>query len=275
MGSNSQKQKFKKYVIPVNKRLFDIIDNINKKEKNDERKNLFHKNIEKNIKLKNISKNYIKKEKAFKNICSFLDYIYKENTNYRINISLYETIFNYDIIDRKEKENEKVREKINKMLPDFSGNKLENEKINISNIEELYFESIKLDKKNNEDELNKINSFLNKSPKKKIEKFEEKKKKKHKKISKLKPVAIVKMNFNDVKKEVYLEQIYNDKNKLNSHSQINILKNDFIKLNFNNNNENNIDSKHFLKLFDNLIQPNKLEKDQIHNHKKKMKIQKK
>ena len=221
---NTQKPNFKKYEIYVKKRLLKIIeDKINKEKKENQINNLINQNINK-MNKSNFSKNF--HEQPYETIYSIINLIYVNNTNSILNNSLYETMFNYDINDEKEKGSSKVKERINELIPDFLGDKTENEKIfdekekGISKEKERINKSIPdvLDNKSENEKINsneKVNSDSNKQINENKESskqnFEKIKKKKHSKNPKQLPVIGINLNLKDIEKAVHLEKIYGEK----------------------------------------------------------------
>ncbi len=284
---NIEKPNIKKYEISVQKRLLKIIEDTIKEEKKENQINhLINQNIEKRNQS-NFSKNF--HENPYENICSILNLIYVNNTNSILKNSLYESMFNYDINDEKEQGSNKVKERINELIPDFLGDKTENEKI-IDEKEKLSskgsskgIERINkltpdvLDNKSENEKINafeKVNSdsncYLNENQINKIEEssernFEKIKKKKHSKNPKHPPEIAINLNLKDIEKEVHLEKIYEEKKKKQKDNSN--LKKNLTQININD--KKNLSDKNFLKIFDSFIQPNKLEKDKIHNLKKR------
>ena len=280
---NTQKPNLKKYQISVKKRLLKIIeDTINKEKKENQIKNLINQNIKQRNKS-NFSKNF--HENPIENISSIINLVYENNTNSILKNSLYESTFNYDINDEKEKGCNKVKERINELIPDFLGEKTENEKIidvkekGSSKEKERINELIPdvFDNKSENEKINSIekvnsdfNCFVNenqiiKKVKSSKQKFEKIKKINHSKNPKKSPVIRINMNLKDIKKAVHLEKIYKEKKKQKDYNSN--LKRNLTQINLHD--KNNFNDKNFLKIYDNFIQPNKLEKDKIHNLKKR------
>ena len=275
---NTQKPNFKKYEIYVKKRLLKIIeDKINKEKKENQINNLINQNINK-MNKSNFSKNF--HEQPYETIYSIINLIYVNNTNSILNNSLYETMFNYDINDEKEKGSSKVKERINELIPDFLGDKTENEKIfdekekGISKEKERINKSIPdvLDNKSENEKINSnekvksdSNKQINENKESSKQNFEKIKKKKHSKNPKQLPVIGINLNLKDIEKAVHLEKIYGEKKKQKDYNSN--LKRNLTQININD--KRNFDDKNFLKIYDDFIQPNKLEKDKIHNLKKR------
>ena len=275
---NTQKPNFKKYEIYVKKRLLKIIeDKINKEKKENQINNLINQNINK-MNKSNFSKNF--HEQPYETIYSIINLIYVNNTNSILNNSLYETMFNYDINDEKEKGSSKVKERINELIPDFLGDKTENEKIfdeekKGSSREKERINKLIPDVLDNKSENEKINSNekvnsdsnkqINENKESSKQNFEKIKKKKHSKNPKQLPVIGINLNLKDIEKAVHLEKIYGEKKKQKDYNSN--LKRNLTQININD--KRNFDDKNFLKIYDDFIQPNKLEKDKIHNLKKR------
>ena len=275
---NTQKPNFKKYENYVKKRLLKIIeDKINKEKKENQINNLINQNINK-MNKSNFSKNF--HEQPYETIYSIINLIYVNNTNSILNNSLYETMFNYDINDEKEKGSSKVKERINELIPDFLGDKTENEKIfdekekGISKEKERINKSIPdvLDNKSENEKINSnekvksdSNKQINENKESSKQNFEKIKKKKYSKNPKQLPVIGINLNLKDIEKAVHLEKIYGEKKKQKDYNSN--LKRNLTQININD--KRNFDDKNFLKIYDDFIQPNKLEKDKIHNLKKR------
>ncbi len=232
---NTEKPNIKKYEISVQKRLLKIIEDTIKEEKKENQINhLINQNIEKRNQS-NFSKNF--HENPYENICSILNLIYVNNTNSILKNSLYESMFNYDINDEKEQGSNKVKERINELIPDFLGDKTENEKI-IDEKEKLSskgsskgierINKLTPDVLDNKSENEKINAFekvnsdsncylnenqINKKEESSERNFEKIKKIKHSKNPKHPPEIAINLNLKDIEKEVHLEKIYEEKKK--------------------------------------------------------------
>ena len=85
------------------------------------------------------------------------------------------------------------------------------------------------------------------------------------KKSKKKNIQKINLNLKDIEKAVHLEKIYGEKKKQKDYNSN--LKRNLTQININD--KRNFDDKNFLKIYDDFIQPNKLEKDKIHNLKKR------
>ena len=113
MGNDSNIKK--KYKIPLNKKLNQLISTTIKTE-NNKFDSLIKKNIKK-IKPCNFSKVFNQNEKGINNICSLINLIYVKNANsclkIQSNITFYETIFNIDYIEYNKKENDNVEDRKN------------------------------------------------------------------------------------------------------------------------------------------------------------------
>ena len=103
---------------PLNKNLNKEINKcillFNKKNKNINK--LIHNNISKNFEKSNFSLNFNKDNKSLINISNLVNLIYKENTDIQFNINcnktIYENIFDFNIIDDYIELNKKLRIKI-------------------------------------------------------------------------------------------------------------------------------------------------------------------
>ena len=132
MGGKNDK---KAYEIPLNtelnddiKKTINIIENPNEIEKF---QRLIHKNVKNNIKRSYFRENFEDKDKAINNITSLINLIYTKRTNKYLkdkgNITLYETIFNYDIIENQgERYNQFTKNIVNTMKLFISGEKENN-----------------------------------------------------------------------------------------------------------------------------------------------------
>ncbi len=280
MGANQTKRM--KYSIPLNKKLNEIILNvINPKSSlnNEEKiKELMHKNISQGIIRSNFSQTFNKRERGIYNITSLMNLIYTKNTNTYFKLSsnntIYESIFNYDIIENNfnEEGNEQFNKKKkhffeeclilknyerdsfkvpNELLDIFQENKenynsnLNNPKNKINNVHE---------KKNNN--LNNVNTEKkgNKTNNKII------KKKKHNKNPKRPPVVIINMNIKDLYKLDSLERSLNvvDKRKNNKNTNNNTKKELEKLITLNGTiNPSKVNDNSFLKILNILQTPNK------------------
>ena len=123
MGANQPKRM--KYSIPLNKKLNEIILNVinPKGSLNNEEKiiELMHKNISQGIIPSNFSQIFNKRERGIYNITSLMNLIYTKNANTYFKLSsdntIYESIFNYDIIENNF--NEEGNVKFNKKKKHF------------------------------------------------------------------------------------------------------------------------------------------------------------
>ena len=132
MGGKNDK---KAYEIPLNtelnddiKKTINIIENPNEIEKF---QRLIHKNVKNNIKRSYFRENFEDKDKAINNITSLINLIYTKRTNKYLkdkgNMTLYETIFNYDIVENQgERYNQFTKNIVNTMKIFISGEKENN-----------------------------------------------------------------------------------------------------------------------------------------------------
>ena len=98
-----------KYELPLNLNLRNNIQKsiINKNINNEieKFKKLVHKNVKNDIKKSNFSEIFTNENIQYKNIISLINLIYTKSTNsllkMRSNRTMYETIFNYDILEKK------------------------------------------------------------------------------------------------------------------------------------------------------------------------------
>ena len=105
MGGKNDKIK---YEIPFNKELNKnikkSIDVINNKDL-ENFKRLIHKNVKSNIKRSNFNEIFQGDGNAYSNTLSLMNLIYTKSTNTFLkekgNRTIYETIFNYDIVENK------------------------------------------------------------------------------------------------------------------------------------------------------------------------------
>lgn len=241
MGKNQLKPK--KYELHMNKKFNEMVlktINLNNTLENEERiKTLMRKNISKEIKLSNFSKIFNKRKEEINNITSLLNLIYIKNTNTCLklssNITLYESIFNYDIKPKNMIQD--VPLKSNYEIDNFLNY------IHLINLEEL--------KQNTEP--NKPNkTFKIKQQKKNI--------KKHNQNPKYPPVAIINLNFNEIIKEVAMERSLNEmkKNKKKRKSPIKNEKKEIKNFTINGKiNPSLINNNNFKDALDFLNKPNK------------------
>ena len=263
MGANQPKRM--KYSIPLNKKLNEIILNvINPKGSlnNEEKiKELMHKNISQGIIPSNFSQIFNKRERGIYNITSLMNLIYTKNANTYFKLSsdntIYESIFNYDIIENNF--NEEGNVKFNKKKKHFF-----EECLILKNYERDSFKvpnellDIFQEKKNEINNVNKkkknLNNVGNNTNNKVI------KKKKHNKNPKNPPVVIINMNVKDLYKLDSLERSLNGINKRkNNKNTNNNTKKDLEKLITLNGtiNPSKVNDDSFLKILNILQSPNK------------------
>ena len=101
MGGEKSKQQSN---LEENPQLVNIISSYLETKKSDDKINkLLKKGIKNEIKKSNFKKNFLSNNNGFKNSVSLLDLIYLNATNTYLkekeNITLYQSIFNYDIIE--------------------------------------------------------------------------------------------------------------------------------------------------------------------------------
>ena len=276
MGANQPKRM--KYSIPLNKKLNEIILNvINPKGSlnNEEKiKELMHKNISQGIIPSNFSQIFNKRERGIYNITSLMNLIYTKNANTYFKLSsdntIYESIFNYDIIENNF--NEEGNVKFNKKKKHFfeeclilknyerDSFKVPNELLDIfqENKENcnsnLFSNKIKNEINNMKKKKKNLNNVGNNTNNKVI------KKKKHNKNPKNPPVVIINMNVKDLYKLDSLERSLNGINKRkNNKNTNNNTKKELEKLITLNGtiNPSKVNDDSFLKILNILQSPNK------------------
>ena len=280
MGANQPKRM--KYSIPLNKKLNEIILNVinSKGSLNNEEKikQLMHKNISQGIIPSNFSQIFNKRDRGIYNITSLMNLIYTKNTNTYFKLSsnntIYESIFNYDIIENNF--NEEVNEKFNKKKKHFFEECLilknyERDSFKVPNELMDVFQENKencnsnLISKNVKKEINNVNEKkknLNKDNEKRENNTNNKviKKKKHNKNPKNPPVVIINMNVKDLYKLDSLERSLNGINKRkNNKNTNNNTKKELEKLITLNGtiNPSKVNDDSFLKILNILQAPNK------------------
>jgi hypothetical protein len=276
MGANQPKRM--KYSIPLNKKLNEIILNvINPKGSlnNEEKiKELMHKNISQGIIPSNFSQIFNKRERGIYNITSLMNLIYTKNANTYFKLSsdntIYESIFNYDIIENNF--NEEGNVKFNKKKKHFfeeclilknyerDSFKVPNELLDIfqENKENcnsnLFSNKVKNEINNMKKKKKNLNNVGNNTNNKVI------KKKKHNKNPKNPPVVIINMNVKDLYKLDSLERSLNGINKRkNNKNTNNNTKKELEKLITLNGtiNPSKVNDDSFLKILNILQSPNK------------------
>ena len=276
MGANQPKRM--KYSIPLNKKLNEIILNvINPKGSlnNEEKiKELMHKNISQGIIPSNFSQIFNKRERGIYNITSLMNLIYTKNANTYFKLSsdntIYESIFNYDIIENNF--NEEGNVKFNKKKKHFfeeclilknyerDSFKVPNELLDIfqENKENcnsnLFSKKVKNEINNMKKKKKNLNNVGNNTNNKVI------KKKKHNKNPKNPPVVIINMNVKDLYKLDSLERSLNGINKRkNNKNTNNNTKKELEKLITLNGtiNPSKVNDDSFLKILNILQSPNK------------------
>ena len=220
-------QNIKKFRIPLNKKLNNIITNIIKSD-NVKIQHLIQKNTKK-IKSSNFSQKFNQNDNGIKNIYSLINLIYVKNANsclkIQSNITIYEAIFNADInpnnniindsneINKIESSNEDIsnfENDLNESMKNYNNydmDKIENDNQYNSNIDNNYynysnqstFSKLNLIKKNEDNNITKVIP----------------KKKKHNKKPKIEPVANIKIDLSEIYKEILIEKHYSLKKKDN------------------------------------------------------------
>ena len=150
MGNDDSKSTKKDYNIPFNKKLNDeITKRINLKvSKNDESKfkKFLHKKFQKDFVVSNFSSNFDNEDKAINKITTLLNLIYTKNTDNNLKISsnrtIYETVFNYDIVEKESKDYNKFNKNMIMMMRNFihgnEDNNDSNDKFDINKNSEIF-----------------------------------------------------------------------------------------------------------------------------------------
>ena len=150
MGNDDSKSAKKDYNIPFNKKLNDeITKRINLKvSKNDESKfkKFLHKKFQKDFVVSNFSSNFDNEDKAINKITTLLNLIYTKNTDNNLKISsnrtIYETVFNYDIVEKESKDYNKFNKNMIMMMRNFihgnEDNNDSNDKFDINKNSEIF-----------------------------------------------------------------------------------------------------------------------------------------
>ena len=150
MGNDDAKSAKKDYNIPFNKKLNDeITKRINLKvSKNDESKfkKFLHKKFQKDFVVSNFSSNFDNEDKAINKITTLLNLIYTKNTDNNLKISsnrtIYETVFNYDIVEKESKDYNKFNKNMIMMMRNFihgnEDNNDSNDKFGINKNSEIF-----------------------------------------------------------------------------------------------------------------------------------------
>ena len=150
MGNDDSKSTKKDYNIPFNKKLNDeITKRINLKvSKNDESKfkKFLHKKFQKDFVVSNFSSNFDNEDKAINKITTLLNLIYTKNTDNNLKISsnrtIYETVFNYDIVEKESKDYNKFNKNMIMMMRNFihgnEDNNDSNDKFGINKNSEIF-----------------------------------------------------------------------------------------------------------------------------------------
>ena len=175
MGNDDSKSAKKDYNIPFNKKLNDeITKRINLKvNKNDESKfkKFLHKKFQKDFVNSNFSSNFDNEDKAINKITSLLNLIYTKNTDNNLKISsnrtIYETVFNYDIVEKESKDYNKFNKNMIMMMRNFihgnEDNKDSNEQFEIKKNSEIFMPIETIKSNENENIIN--NSEISKNSK--------------------------------------------------------------------------------------------------------------
>ena len=291
------KNNLKKYKIPLNKELIDMISIFISKE------NVEKPKINNEIKKKKNNDKIINNDNLFyNNIISILNLSYQRENN--TNFSLYEVIFNFDIAKSNREgynklhniisnnfnfqENEKEKKNQQTLKIDLDSLIIKSENINsINDIDYKNEETIKIKEKNNElKEENKTNNLkkIQISIETKSEKYIEsstnsittKKKdnnkeiKKHLKTPKKDPIINIQIDLKEVSKEVFYEKNFSQfkKNLFPNKKKREIINKKVLKdINQISNGiipPNYINDGKFLDFIDNLTQPNKKDDEIIH-----------
>ena len=291
------KNNLKKYKIPLNKELIDMISIFISKE------NVEKPKINNEIKKKKNNDKIINNDNLFyNNIISILNLSYQRENN--TNFSLYEVIFNFDIAKSNREgynklhniisnnfnfqENEKEKKNQQTLKIDLDSLIIKSENINsINDIDYKNEETIKIKEKNNElKEENKTNNLkkIQLSIETKSEKYIEsstnlittKKKdnnkeiKKHLKTPKKDPIINIQIDLKEVSKEVFYEKNFSQfkKNLFPNKKKREIINKKILKdINQISNGiipPNYINDGKFLDFIDNLTQPNKKDDEIIH-----------
>ena len=284
------KNNLKKYQIPFNKELNDMISIIISK------KNVEKPKINNEIKKKKDNDKTINNDNLFyNNIISILNLSYQRENN--TNFSLYEVIFNFDIAKSNREgynklhniisnnfnfqENEKEKKNQQTLKIDLDSFIIKSENINSNNDIDYKNEETKKIKENNNElkEENKTNNLKNiqlsigtKSTNSITTKKKDNKKviKKHLKKSKNNPIINIQIDLEEVSKEVFYEKNFSRfiKNLFPNKKKREIINKKILKdINQISNGiipPNYINDGKFLDFIDNLTQPNKKDDEIIH-----------
>lgn len=285
MGNSTPK--LKKYKLPLNRKLKEIINNVIIKDKKDKKiNNLLYQNVGQKIKSSHFLSNYCQNKTVYKNISSLVNLIYEENTDNNLNAprNFYESIFNYDIVEIKGKEYDKFKSRMKNYMKNIFDKQKENENhkenkndinletiesnntkekiINLNGNETIDFVNSKIISPiNKENIFNDNGSLLNEKPKKK----------KHLKKPKRSPEFKLNIDLKDIEKAVNLEKIYSEKKKNKTPIKERIIQEKITKYLKKKIPSKEMNDGIFLELFDTLVQPNKLRKQRIHCEKIRIK----
>jgi hypothetical protein len=323
------------YELPLNYELNDNIEKSiihnNNHQDNEKFKRLIHKNIKSNIKRSCFKEKFY--NNSYYNITSFMNLIYSNSTNSvlkeKSNRTLYETIFNYDIVENKGEGYKKYSTNIlNTMKTFITGEKNSNslidnniynnsdifETFKMSNQQENSLSTEKLNKNNYQNTYNideysdlnnkiinpsnlnydenvsniisedqNINSIIQSNSivkEVKIPKVKKKSrstsKKKHSKEPKKRPLVNIKLDLRDLIKQDVREKSnlsprqrysnnYKSKSPVYNNNKIQKGLNNIKSLGPQSISNNYIHDEDFINMVDRLSQPNKLEKEIIHN----------
>ena len=146
MGQNNGKNK--DVLIPYNQRLEDEINesisDVRSKKMIDKFKQFINKKFKKNIEPSNFSHKFEERDSGLNNITNLLNVIYSKNINNNLEISsgrtIYETIFQYDIIENNSKDINIINKCMIKDMQNFVGKDSNVDEENEEDEKELNFE---------------------------------------------------------------------------------------------------------------------------------------
>ena len=146
MGQNNGKNKG--VLIPYNQRLEDEINesisDVKSKKMIDKFKQFINKKFKKNIEPSNFSHKFEERDSGLNNITNLLNVIYSKNINNNLEISsgrtIYETIFQYDIIEKNSKDINIINKCMIKDMQNFIGKDSNVDEENEEDEKELNFE---------------------------------------------------------------------------------------------------------------------------------------
>ncbi len=154
------------YEIPLNKELNNHITNVIVKKDLEKLNRLIHKNVKSNIKTSNFNKHFKGDDNGHSNILSLINLIYTKSTNNFLktkgNRTIYETLFNYDIVEKKGKGYEQFKKNIANTIRLFisgeKNNNINNEKLLNNIINEENANNINNDENDNNINNNNVNN---------------------------------------------------------------------------------------------------------------------